>query len=327
MEGAVISRLTRSTTAEAIEPDLAALWRDVARQGQVARAVMSNLVVFRARREEHASQSDAALLEEVAARHPCRLIVLDHQPHLSHTRAPFILTIGIISFGTEAARYAIEQIDVKSTCAEDCLPSIVRQLVRGDVPTSVWWMDDVSELAPLDGIVRIGRQFVYDSRRWRDVRRGISAAAGLLGSRSSLDLADLNWRRLAPLRQALLHGCTSASVEAIGRGPVRIIHRPGDSALAWLTAGWLASRLEWPRDTVLHVEEAARDSDVLIIEAAGTAATLDSDRVTVRSGGIAPLSVAVPRQDAADIVAEELRDLSHDVCLHDAVRAAASLLQ
>jgi glucose-6-phosphate dehydrogenase assembly protein OpcA len=327
MEGAVTSRLARSTTAEAIEPDLAALWRDVAHQGQVARAVMSNLVAFRARREEHAARSDTALLEEVAARHPCRLIVLDHQPHLSSTRAPFTLTVGIVTFGTEAARYAIEQIDVQSTCAEACLPSIVRQLVRGDVPTSVWWMDDVSELAPLDEIVQIGRQFVYDSRRWRDVRRGISAAAGLLGSRSNLDLADLNWRRLAPLRQALVHGCTPASVEAIGRGPVRITHRPGDSALAWLSVGWLASRLEWPRETVLHVEEASRDTAVLTIEAAGTTATLDSHHVTVRVEGMAPLSVTVPREETADIVAEELRDLSHDVCLHDAVKAAASLLQ
>jgi glucose-6-phosphate dehydrogenase assembly protein OpcA len=332
MEGAVTSRLTRSTTPDAIEPDLAALWREVARQGRVARAVMSNLVIVRGGNDEHTRGADAAmaghaLVDEVAARHPCRLIILNHRPDPSNVNRPFTVTIGIVTFGKEPARYAIEQIDVQSACAEACLPSIVRQLVRGDVPTSVWWMDDLSQVPPLDGIVGMGRQFLYDSRGWRDARSGLWAVAALLRSRPSLDLADLNWRRLAPVRQALLHGCTSAGFEALGRGRVRIMHRPGDAALAWLAVGWLASRLEWTRDTVPDVEEALRADAVLAIEVGGTTATLDSHQVLVSTEGIAPLSVAVPRESAADIVVAELRDLSHDICLHDAVEAAALFLQ
>ena len=333
MEGAVTSRVTRSTTAEAIEPDLAALWRDVAQQGRVARAVMSNLVMFRERAATNTLRDPgchcgSALVDEVVARHPCRLIVLNHQPDLSDVRAPFTVTVGIVTFGKEPSRYAIEQIDVQSTCAEARLPSIVRQLVRGDVPTSVWWMDDLSQVPPLDRIVRMGRQFLYDSRGWRDVRTW-AVGGGSCSSRSqpSLDLADLNWRRLAPVRQALLHGCTAASFEALGRGRVRIMHRPGDSALAWLALGWLASRLEWTRDTVPDVEEALRADAVLAIEVGGTTATLDSHHVLVRTEGIPPLSVAVPRETAADIVVAELRELSHDVCLHEAVDAAALFLQ
>jgi len=47
MEGPVIGRLTRASSAAAIEEDLAALWADAGRDAPVARAIMANLVVFR----------------------------------------------------------------------------------------------------------------------------------------------------------------------------------------------------------------------------------------------------------------------------------------
>ena len=84
--------ISRSTTTDAIEPDLAALWREVARQGPVARAVMSNLIVFRECSDDRSPADDlstAPALEEVVARHPCRLIVLDHQHNPSNVRTPF----------------------------------------------------------------------------------------------------------------------------------------------------------------------------------------------------------------------------------------------
>src|SRR4051812_46286961 len=43
------NRVWRASTAETIDEDLATLWREVAREAPVSRAVMSNLVVFRAR--------------------------------------------------------------------------------------------------------------------------------------------------------------------------------------------------------------------------------------------------------------------------------------
>jgi glucose-6-phosphate dehydrogenase assembly protein OpcA len=246
MEGAVMPQLTRSTTTERIEPDLAALWRDIIRHGPVARAVMSNLIVFRqcGANDRPLGEDPAAtsMLEEVVARHPCRLIVLDHQRNPPDETEPFAVTIAVLTFGPERARYGIERIAVRSACAEVQLPSIVRQVVRGDVPTSVWWMEDLSRVPPLDAIVRMGRQFVFDSRRWSDLKRGMTAAAALVGSGRRLDVVDLNWRRLTPLRQALLHACAFPHVDDICRGPLRIVHRHEDSALACLCAGWLRSR-------------------------------------------------------------------------------------
>src|SRR5437773_280259 len=155
VEGTVMSHFTRSTSADAIEPDLAALWRVAAREGPVARAVMSNLIVYRRQTAADADEAEVpgditSVLEEVVARHPSRVIVLRHEPNAAADRAPFAVTIGIRIFGPGSARYGIEQIAVRSACAEARLPSIVRQLVRGDVPTSVWWIDDLSQAPPID---------------------------------------------------------------------------------------------------------------------------------------------------------------------------------
>jgi glucose-6-phosphate dehydrogenase assembly protein OpcA len=337
MEGTVTTHVTRSTTTEAIEPDLAALWRDVAHQGPVSRAVMSNLVVFRTPDVAHRAGPDEAVaaglaLEAVVVRHPSRLIVLEHQHDPSGMRAPFAVTIGVLTFGPEGSRFGIELIAIKSTCAEACLPSIVRQLVRGDVPTSVWWMDDLSRTPPLDAILAMSRQFVYDSRGWRDVRRGMSAAASLLRPNRRLDLADLNWRRLTPVRRALLHACTFTDLDDLRRGHVRVVHRPGDSALAWLCVGWLAKRLGWSRDLMPSVEEDRRSDALLMIDVgeapARLSAVLDNHHAVVKSGGRLPvLTVPVPRESDASAVAAELRNLSQDICLHDAIEAAALFLQ
>jgi Glucose-6-phosphate dehydrogenase subunit len=337
MESTVTTHVTRSSTTEAIEPDLAALWRDVARDGPVARAVMSNLVVFcTPGADNHPGPDQAATtglaLEAVVARHPSRLIVIEHQPDPSGMRAPFAVTIGVLTFGPEASRFGIEMIAVQATCAEPCLPSIVRQLVRGDVPTSVWWMNDLSRTPPLDAVIAMSRQFVYDSRGWRDVRRGMSAAAALIRPGRRLDLADLNWRRLAPLRQALLHACTVADLDDLRRGHVRLVHRPGESALAWLCAGWLAKRLGWSRDLMPSVDEDRRGDSLLMIDVgdprARLSAVLDAHNAVVNGGGHVPLlTVPVPPESDANAVAAELRSLSQDICLHDAIAAAALFLQ
>jgi glucose-6-phosphate dehydrogenase assembly protein OpcA len=328
MEGTVTSHLTRSTTPEAIEPDLVALWREIAHEGPVARAVMSNLVVFRATERDQLADET---LDDVVARHPCRLIVVEHQRKAS-SAAPFEAAIRIVTFGGETSRYGIEQIAIRPACPAACLPSIVSQLVRGDVPTSVWWMEDLSQTAPVEAILRMARQFLYDSRTWRDFRRAFPVLAGLLRSGRRLDLSDLNWRRLTALRQALLHACTPAHLDTLAAGRVRIVHRPGEGALAWLTVGWLASRLHWKPEIAPAVEEGAHDDTVLAIHggvgSAGLTATLDGDQAIVKSAdGAAPVTITMPRENRADAVTAELRNLSHDVCLHEAIRAAALFLQ
>jgi glucose-6-phosphate dehydrogenase assembly protein OpcA len=347
MAAAVIERTWRESTPEGVERDLAALWRELAGRGDIARAVMSNLIVFRLhdRRQSHRPGAPGVpdvvgvvdvvdVIDGVVARHPSRTIVIEHDRGDHNPSAPVGARVSVTVFGPPTAQYAVEQVVIRSACAEMSLPSIVRRFVRGDVPTSVWWMEDLSRVGPLPALVGTGRQFLYDSRGWRDVGRGIRALAPLLAT-GRIDLSDLNWRRLAPMRLALEHATGSMStvpgvpdVPDVLHGEVRIAHRPGEAPLAALLAGWLVARLGWSSDRWPAIDEVASDaagSDVLSLRIGqgdeSLAATLDEHRVRVEQPRTPALIVAVPRSVEAESVAAELRTLSVDAALRDALIA------
>ena len=331
MASAVADRAWRQSTPERIEPDLAALWRDLARADQpIARAVMSNLVVFCSPTDaDHADAGAITVplgLNDVAALHPSRLIVLEHEPGRPTPGAPFAAGVGIITFGPPHARYGVELIVVRSACAEASLPSIVRRFVRGDLPTTVWWTEDLSKAPPLDALVTMGRQLLYDSRRWHDLRRGVSALVPLVAARR-VDLADLNWRRLSPLRQALDHAAGPAGSTSRHEVTVRIVHRRGEAALAWLLAASLLATRDQAAGPAPEIEESQDDDAVLsVVIRHGTdetTATLTSHSVVVAQGSAPPFVVGVPIESEGDAVAAELRTLSHDTRLDDAINALA----
>jgi len=329
MAESLIDRTWRETTPDAIEADLAELWREVGQHSRVARAVMSNLVVVRERSSTRAAAGidpDALAkdlpLDEVAARHPSRVIVIQHDAAPQAARAPSAVSVGVVTFGPPHARYGVEQVVVHAACAERSLPSIVRRLLRGDVPTSVWWTDDLADVPPIEGIVTMARQFIYDSRGWRDVR---AAAHALTALPDRLDLADLNWRRLTPLRHALIQACRDADIDCLKRADVAIVYRPSEDALAWLTVGWLTARLGWTASAPPRMTESP-DRDEIISISVGTelVAALNEHRVQITRGERgSPFTVSVPYESDADAVAAELRNLGYDACLRDVLRALA----
>jgi glucose-6-phosphate dehydrogenase assembly protein OpcA len=324
-----VERTWRESTPDTIEADLAALWREVADAGTpIARAVMSNLIVFRDLMAARNASLDAVTadlpLDEVSARHPSRLIVIEHKHGEVAPSAPYAAGVAIVTFGPPNARFGIEQIVVRSACAETSLPSIVRRLIRGDLPTTVWWTEDLSQAPPLDAFIEMGRQLIYDSRAWQDVRRGVAALGPLVSGRR-IDLADLNWRRLTPVRQALEHASGSDHPASARDATARIAHRRGETALAWLAAGWLLADRQQAVAAPPVVEESDLEDATLSVTvrrgSSETTVTLTDRSVTIMKGSAPPLLVGIPIESKADTVAAELRALAHDACLHDAIMA------
>ena len=180
-------------------------------------------------------------------------------------------------------------------------------------------------MPPLAALVTMGRQLLYDSRQWSDVARAVRALAPLVGGRHA-DLADLNWRRLTPLRRALDETKRASGFAApLPDAKVRISHRPGDTALAWLLAGALMGEQKRPAGQTPQVEESAPDGTVLVVTirrgASETTVTLTAQRVVVEGDSGVPLVVTVPIEHDGEAVVAELRMLSQDPALGAAMRA------
>jgi glucose-6-phosphate dehydrogenase assembly protein OpcA len=356
MATTVTSRLWRQSSPDAVDQDLAAIWREVGERGPVARSMMSNLVVFRLNERRAAERPDTRnlpevphppaqpepadprdlsdnLLREVVARHPSRTIVVEQDRGRHEPGRPVEARVGVSVFGPASAQYAVEWVVLRSTCGEASWPSVVRRFARGDVPTSIWWTDDFSNADALEAIVSSGRQLLYDSRLWRDVPKAIGVLSKLL-DQHRIDLVDLNWRRLAPLRlglaQAYKAGARlepSGSARAAGAPAVRIAYRRGELALASLLAGWLAARMNCDAASWPALVESEPGPELLQIELAGTdqrvVARLSEARAQIDQTGTPALTVAVPHEAPAEGIAVELRSLSTDRALREAILALA----
>jgi glucose-6-phosphate dehydrogenase assembly protein OpcA len=355
MATTVTDRVWRQSSPEAVDRDLAEVWREIGERGPVARSMMSNLVVFRfddRRTSERPGPSnlpdppqppdpnevpdprDASsnLLREVVARHPSRTIVVEQDRGRHEPGRPIDARVGVSVFGPPSAQYAVEWVVLRSACAEASWPSVVRRFARGDVPTSIWWTDDFSSTDALEAIAPSARQLLYDSRLWHDVPRAVGVLAHLL-DRHRLDLVDLNWRRLGPLRRGLAQVYRTAqpkpphSNETGGPHSVRITYRSGELALASLLAGWVAARLHSDAASWPALVESDVAPDLLHIELTGAnrriGARMSEERSEIDQAGMPALVVAAPQESPAEGIAVELRSLSADSALRDAILALA----
>lgn len=311
MAGAV-NTTWRASTPESIDADLATLWRDASVDGPVSRALMSNLVVV----SPHRTFSD---IEELARRHPGRTILLSYTSGAERESAPEGARVGLLTFGEGQARYGLELIAVHTTCAAASLPSIVRRLTIGSVPTTIWWSGDLSEAVPPAEITALGRQLVYNSARWRNVKDGISAAAAVLRQPQAPCIADVNWRRIAPLRDATVHAlATEPGARGVPLASARVTYAGGEAAAAWLLAGWLAARTS----VVPVVQEGEGHLVTLALGGEGWTidASLTEHSVEVKSARPS-FGVPLPSETEAGAVAAELLSLASDSGLCDALRA------
>jgi glucose-6-phosphate dehydrogenase assembly protein OpcA len=193
----------------------------------------------------------------------------------------------------------------------------------------VWWTEDLSATPPLDAFIEVGRQLIYDSRAWQDVRRGVAVLGPLVAARR-IDIADLNWRRLTPVRQAMEPPPVEGGASPRRDATARIAYRRGEAALAWLAAGWLLSDRRQGVSALPVVEESALEDEALSVtvrrESGETTVTLKDRSVAIMKGSSPPLLAGIPIEGVVDTVAAELRTFAHDAYLHDAIAALVGAL-
>jgi glucose-6-phosphate dehydrogenase assembly protein OpcA len=239
----------RPVDVAAIERELHRLWHEPGSKGVATRTCMSNLIVWCPTAEQARGLTDE--VGQIVYHHPARVLLLIGES----PRGNEPIHANVSAFCTMAGngRHICSEHVTLSAVPEAVrrLPSVVRSLLIGDLPTSLWWAS--IEPPALSGellseLARMSDQVIYESQGWRDpVRDMIATVEWAAGEASHRLIADLEWRRLKTWRrlisQALDPAVVPGALEAITE--VRFEHGPHALAKTWMLCGWLASKLGW----------------------------------------------------------------------------------
>jgi glucose-6-phosphate dehydrogenase assembly protein OpcA len=243
-------RRPRAVAFARVERQLDQLWAGLEGPDGAAqtRALMANLVAFcRTRPEEAAVVED---IGTIVARHPSRVVVLTADAGSDAAEAEALVAAHERP-GSGGEQLCGEHVALRTGGpGARILPSAVRALVLGDLPTTLWWA--TPEAPPLAGelfaeLAGSATQVIYDSMAWTDPLRQLVVTARWIATNGGQATADLAWRRPKLWRRLIAQMLDPALAPGALTNitAVDIEHGPHTLTQAWLLSGWLAFRLGW----------------------------------------------------------------------------------
>jgi glucose-6-phosphate dehydrogenase assembly protein OpcA len=277
----------RGTTVRAIEEQLSELWthpddRAAARDGRLprARASVLNLIVNVV--DASAAERAVHAMTNLGIRHPSRAIVLVADPEAAGDPIDArISTHCHRPSDDDDERICYEEVvlTVRGDAARH-LSGIVAPLLIHDLPTHVWWPGEPPWGDPVfEQLAAMADRLIVDSSDFSDLLLGYRRLANL---RRQTGVGDLSWDRLAwwqeltaaffdaprfrrylPnlnrlwLRYAVAPpNVDAAELPALEGNVAPTVAAPITQPL--LFAGWIASRLEWRRESAQELLTAGR---------------------------------------------------------------------
>jgi glucose-6-phosphate dehydrogenase assembly protein OpcA len=354
----------RPVDIAAIDSALAQLLTDPRTPDAVTRACMSNLMIYSPTTDE--AQRLQAEIAVIVQHHPARVLLLVGAAPKG-SAGPIEASVSAFCSLAGAGRHICSE-HVTITAAPGAarrLPSVVRPLLIGDLPTALWWA--TNEPPPLGGdlfheLAAMSGQVIYESQGWLDPVRSMVATADWAASKHTEQvIADLEWRRLKTWRRAISQSLDPAVVpgalESITE--VRFEHGPHALAKTWLLVGWLASKLGWrpeggkvaPGVDITWKFHADSGPVRIVIRRLGEGEPkVVSGSVTWKIGGHAttarfvrlaagrlgilgedpkapPRMQVMPSQSRAELVAKQLPDLGRDDLFRETLQVARTMAE
>lgn len=247
----------RHVDPAAIERELAALWRAEAEAQKnaggdgkpLARTLLLNLLIFAPDQASAGQARDDVVA--LTSRQPSRALLM-----VADERAPgpgidaWVSIFCTTPQDNGAARVCGEQITVAANGPAILdLPGTILPLLLANLPTFLWWQAGLPFAHPVfDSLARVVDRVVLDSLTFADPLENFAEVArAIREERFPAIVTDLGWARLTPWRSL-----TAQIFDPQAMRPylnqlerVRVTYYEGSPALAWLFAGWFASRLEW----------------------------------------------------------------------------------
>jgi glucose-6-phosphate dehydrogenase assembly protein OpcA len=272
--------------------------------GSPASGMVLTLIIV-STEDEYAAALDAAM--SAGREHPCRILLVvtgngRHTPSLDAE-----VRIG------EGTSGEVVVVRMRGPLA-DHPASVIRPLLLPDSPVVVWWPGSVpTSKTASDSLAELSNRRITDASAARQPRRELIRRAEQLSEGDT----DLAWTRLTPWRTLM--------AAALDQFPARLtgvtIEAERNNASADLLSAWLESRLRLP---VRQVNSAGPGiTAVRMTTAAGDIAITRPDGLLASYAvpGQPDRLVALKRRTTAELVAEELRRMDHDVVYEDTMRA------
>jgi len=342
-----------------IEAELAALWRRAAeaRPGQipnpVTRACLWNLVV-RVHGKDDFTRAKK-VIDDLAQRIPARTIVMRTEPDQPEGLRAWVEANWRRREGGGPASGSDEVTLWAAGKAVERVPSLVRSLLVSDAPTAMFWTTSLPSPGPIVAeLIHQADRLIVDTRKLGD-ERGLGDLCALGLREPELQLADLSWLGISPLRgmcAALFDAPRDPEVlERLDR--VRVVSNiKGTQARGLLALGWLMSRLGWSETARVGEEQGARswkakrrDGKPVALElvtdpggdhgVAGLELHVGADvwslqrdtSIHVKGPDMPPRSQPARSHSDAELLASALGSRGRDTVFRDALACAAALVQ
>lgn len=254
--GAAKGSAPRAVDPINIERELTTLWREAAEArrragvaGMTNRILLHTLVICST--ESLAAEQAREVATALSPRQPARTIVLEALQ--DETPAGLTATVALRHApprdGDEPVCGEMVTIAARGPEAIRRLPGAVLPLLLTNLPSFLWWQHGspfqqaaLQTLSPvMDRLIVDSLTFAAPDHDLADLDRAVT------DPHFAPKVSDLAWARLAPWRYLTAQIFDASAVRPfLSRvRQVKVRYHSGPPVLAWLYAGWLASRLGW----------------------------------------------------------------------------------
>jgi glucose-6-phosphate dehydrogenase assembly protein OpcA len=231
---------------DAVEPEIARLWKEEADRGGAPRIGLLTLVAIASELPlvGRAQNTVAA----VASTYPSRTLVAMWQEDAGDT----ITADAALHHVKPGGDACGDNITLEARGgARDWIPESVDRLALPDLPVCVWWVGDLPDFDRLFDRLVVRADLVVVNSNEMDLRDIEKLSTIVTRMRDTCALADLTWIRLRPIQELIARFFDDevgiACMKAIDRVTIEFVPREGlqdaASTSAGLLFGWIAKAL------------------------------------------------------------------------------------
>ncbi|MFN5513855.1 MAG: glucose-6-phosphate dehydrogenase assembly protein OpcA [Cyanobacteriota bacterium] len=189
----------------------------------------------------------SGIADTIAASNPCRIITLCPAPEADSGVQAQVSAYCPIQKRHKNTLVCCEYVTLRGTSeALERVGGVITELMIPELPKYLWWKASPEAEYPLfRRLSALADLVIMDSSSFLAPETDLKQLGGLLTQ--GMNLADLNWARLAPWQELTAEAFDAPERRAAVReiDQVSIDYEKGNHAQALMFLGWVASRLQW----------------------------------------------------------------------------------